>query len=325
MLLTKPAEDGETDPVHPLNEISELYQRTFEKHRVAVTAVEATYKSMWRLTVYAAPEHMEKWENISDAVRRAIFKAAGEFHGNPCKDKPDGLWPNDEHLVRELSRKTEAAYVSPGAESDLSEFGEDLGRTVDGLLGSDGSAQFQRGYMTEAGLTEEGRKRLEAALIAPLNGAGNEAVNKLPMVSSRPRMDRVITTARIYIKRIGKRELESFRQNYTTIFNRLPPESFEALLSELNTAADNAKQLDEKSPSHQGAKFRQFVELVDEVLGKFGTLVVAGWRAVCLETMTMTRPGPRGCGSTHGQIARIPWLARMRHRWIFLQWPDIGT
>jgi HD superfamily phosphohydrolase len=277
VLLTKPAEDGETDPVHPLNEISELDPKTFEKHRVAVKAVEDMYKSMWRLTVYAAPEHMERWKDISDAAGRAIFEAAGDFNENPCKDRADGSWPNDEHLVSELKRKTDAAYVPPGAESDLSEFGEDLGRTVDGLLGSGRLGPIAQGvYDREAGFTDEGRKRLEAALIVALNGAEDEAVNKSPMVNSRPRMDRVITTARVYIKRIGKEELESFRQTHTTIFNRLPPGSFETLLSELNTAANNAKQLDEKAPSHQGAKFRQFVELVDEMLRKLGQLTVVG-------------------------------------------------
>lgn len=277
VLLTKPAEGVETDPVHPLNEISKLDEKTFEKHREAVKAVEAMYKSMWRLTVYTAPEHMEKWEDISKAAGRSIFEAAGESRENPNKDRPDGFWSNDERLVHELERKTEAAYVPPGAESDLSEFGEDLGRTVDGLLASGRLGPIPEGvYDREAGLTDKGRERIEAALIAALNGAVGEAADKLPMVGSRSRMDRVITTARIYIKRIGKQELESFRQTHATIFNRLPPESFEAFLSRLNTAANNAKQLDEKAPSHQGAKFRQFVELVDEMLLKIGPLTVGG-------------------------------------------------
>jgi HD superfamily phosphohydrolase len=277
VLLTKPAEDGGTDPVHPLNEISELDQKTFEKHRVAVTAVEDMYKSMWRLTVFAAPEHMERWKDISDAAGRAIFEAAAEFHDDPCKDRPDGSWPNDEHLVRELTGATEAAYVAPGAESDLSEFGEDLGRTVDELLGSGRLGPIPETiFDRESGLTNEGRKRIEEALVAALDWAEDKPVDKLPMNSSRPRMDRVITTARIYIKRIGKEELESFRQTHTAIFDRLPPTSFEALLSKLNTAANDATQLDEKAAAHQGAKFRQFVELVDELLRKLDPLTVAG-------------------------------------------------
>jgi hypothetical protein len=83
-------------------------------------------------------------------------------------------------------------------------------------------------------------------------------------------MDRVITTAQIYIKRIGKKELESFRQTHTTSFNRLPPESFEAFVAELNTASSDSVQFDDKAHSHQGGKFAQFLELVDDLLRKHG-------------------------------------------------------
>ena len=277
VLLTKPAENGGTDPVHRLNEISELDPKTFEKHQQAVLAVEAMYKSMWRLTVYAAPEHMDKWEQISNAAGRAIFEAADDLDGGRFKDRIDARWKNDEHLVHELEGETSAAYVAPGAESDLSEFGEDVGRTVDGILNSGRLGPLpQRVYDRDAGLTDEGRKRIEEAMVAAFGSAEDRPIGNLPTESSRSRMDRVITTARIYIKRIGKDELESFRHTHTAIFNRLPPESFEAFSSELATATNNAKQLDEKAPSHQGAKFSQFLELVDELLGKFGSPAVGG-------------------------------------------------
>jgi hypothetical protein len=131
-------------------------------------------------------------------------------------------------------------------------------------------------FTHEAGLTDEGRKRIEEALFAALNGAEDKPVPETPVVDSRARMDRVITTARIYIKKIGRKDLESFRQTHTSAFDRLPREPFEAFFSELVTAANNSKQLEEKAPSHQGFMFRQFEELVDELLRKFGQTTVAG-------------------------------------------------
>jgi len=267
VLLTKPAEDGETDPVHPLNEISELDPKTFEKHRVAVKAVEEMYKSMWRLTVYAAPEHMEKWKDISDAAGRAIFEAAGDFNENPCKDRADGSWPNDEHLVSELKRKTDAAYVPPGAESDLSEFGEDLGRTVDRLLGSGRLGPIPEGvYDREAGLTDEGRKRLEAALVAALSGPEEKSVEKSPTKGSGPRMTRVLTTVKIYLKNMKEDDRDSLRQTYSNRIDLLSAEEFDKFASQLNIAVIESKKLEESGAAHKGTKFRQIYELIDRLL-----------------------------------------------------------
>jgi len=274
VLLTKPDENGGTGQVRRLNQISELDPKTFEKHQQAVLAVEEMYKSMWRLTVYAAPEHMDKWGQISEAAGRVIFRAADEANGSRWEEQ-EGTWPNDEHLVRELKDKTEAIFA-PAGESELSEFGEDLGRAVDELLGSGRLVTIsEKIFDREAGLTNEGRKRIEEALIAALNGAEDTPVPKTPAVDSRPRMGRVITTARIYIKKIGTKELESFRQTHTTSFSRFSPDSFEAFVSELNAASNDSVKFDDKAHSHQGAKFGQFVELVDELLRKYGQTTVA--------------------------------------------------
>jgi hypothetical protein len=274
VLLTKPAENGGTDPVRRLNQIAELDPKTFDKHQQAVLAVEAMYKSMWRLTVYTAPEHMDKWVQIGEAAGRVIFKAADVANGSRWEEH-EGAWPNDEHLVRELKDKAEAIFA-PAGESELSEFGEDLGRAAEELLGSGRLGTIpEKIFDHEAGLTNEGRKRIEEALVAALNGAEEIRAPKMPVVDPRPRVDCVITTARGYIKRIGKQDLESFRQTHTTAFNRLSHESFEAFFSELNAAVNNAKQLEEKAPSHQGAMFRQFEELVDELLRKYGQTTVA--------------------------------------------------
>jgi HD superfamily phosphohydrolase len=277
VLLTKPAGTGGTDPVHPLREISELDPKTFEKHQQAVLAVEKMYESMWRLTVYAAPEHMDKWEQISKAAGRAIFEAADDANESRFKDHTDATWPNDDQLIRELTGETELAYVPPGTENDLSEFGEDLGRAVDRLIASGRLGPVPEGiYHADAGLTDEGRTRLEEALVTALNGAEGSPATKFPKSDPRPRVDQVITTARVYIKRIGRTELESFKQSYATVFNRLSPETFDVVLAELNAAANNARELEEKSASHQGAKFAQFLELVDEVLRKRSALTVVG-------------------------------------------------
>jgi hypothetical protein len=276
VLLTKPAEDDGTDPVHPLREIASLDKKTFERHEEAVLAVEAMYKSMWRLTVYAAPEHMDKWEKISNAAGRIIFEVVDEVHGSRWKDRAE-TWHNDEHLVRELRGKTEAIYIAPGGESELTDLGEELGQTVDELLTSGRlGTNPERFFDHELGLTTEGRTRIEEALIAAFNGVKDKRAQETAMVDLRPRVDRVITIARIYINKIGKKELESFRQTHATDFDRLAPESFEAIASELSIAANNAKQLDEKAPSHQGAKFGQFVELIDELLLKHGQKTVPG-------------------------------------------------
>lgn len=231
VLLTKPGCDGETDPVENLRDIAKLDSKTFQKHEEAVKAVEAMYQSMWRLTVYTAPEHMDKWEPISKVAGRAIFKAADEAHGSRCKDRTDGNWPNDEHLVREQRDKTEAVYVAPGAEIGLSAFGEDLGRTIDELLDSGRLGPIPvEIYDREVGLTDEGRKRIEEALTATLGRAPETATSTSPKQELAPRVDRVLTVVRTFFARKpSQKDEDSFREVYSTGLDDLPEDSFEAI------------------------------------------------------------------------------------------------
>ena len=268
VLLTKPADDDGTDPVHKLRCISELDSKTFGNHQEAVTAVEEMYKSMWRLTVYAAAEHMEKWKTISMAAGQAIFAAADEAHGSRCKrDWPNGCWDNDTNLEQELAGKASAASGNLGGETSLIPLGEILGQIGDGLLESRriGSVPSEL-YDPEEGLTEEGRKRIEEALVVALSRAKEEAVEELPRTSAAPRVVQVLTTVQTYIKNMKGDDKDSYRKTYSNRIDGLSTEEFEKFAFQLNAAVAESKRLEKSGAANKGTKYKQICELTDQLL-----------------------------------------------------------
>jgi HD superfamily phosphohydrolase len=268
VLLTKPAEDGGTDPVHKLNCISELDSKTFGKHEDAVKAVEAMYKSMWRLTVYAAAEHMDKWTKISKAAGHAIFAAADEAHGSRCKrDWPNGCWDNDSNFEQELAGKTIGASGRFGGGTSLIPLGEILGQVGDGLLESGRIVSVpSEFYDAEEGLTEEGRRRIEEALVVTLSITKEEAVEKVPRISAAPRMVQVMTTVQTYIMSMKGKDKDSFRQKYSNLIDGLPTEAFEKFKFQLDAAVAESKRLEMSGAANKGTKYKQICELIDQLL-----------------------------------------------------------
>ncbi len=104
VFLTKPDGAGEDihDLVCKLKDIGSLDKEIFGEHEAAVTAVEKMYRSMWRLTVYVAPEHIEKWKEISKSAGQVIFQVA-DRHKHFAKEQPG--WVNDQNLEDELKAK----------------------------------------------------------------------------------------------------------------------------------------------------------------------------------------------------------------------------
>lgn len=268
VLLTKPADDGGTDPVHRLNCISELDSKTFGKHQDAVKAVEDMYKSMWRLTVYVAAEHMEKWKTISNAAGRAIFAAADEAHGSRCKvDWPNGCWENDANLERELAGKAGVASSNIGGEASLIPLGEILGQIGNGLLESKRiDSVSSELYDGEEGLTEEGRKRIEEALIATLSGAIVKASEGPPKEGSTPRMVQVLTTVGAYVRTLKGVDRNSYRRTYSNRIDGLSVDEFEKFAFRLGAAVMESKEQEERGAKNKGTKFRQICELTDLIL-----------------------------------------------------------
>ena len=50
---------------------------------------------MWRLTVYVAPEHLDRYEEIVKASGQVVFETVDLHRQFEGKDIP---WSNDEHL-----------------------------------------------------------------------------------------------------------------------------------------------------------------------------------------------------------------------------------
>jgi HD superfamily phosphohydrolase len=268
VFLTKPAPNGGRDIVRKLNQISELDPETFGKHQAAVTAVEQMYRSMWRLNVYVAPEHMERWRTISKAAGQVIFEKADTYH----VDRADREWPNDEDLKRELTGKMVPSYGDSVGEEDLTLFGETLGQIGEDLLSSDRLREISPDfYSPYKGLSAKGRKRLEDALVLALTVAGESATDASRKGTPALRADQVLTVVRTFFKRKpGKEDEDSFRMVYSSGLEELTEDSFEQIFSRVKTAVSNSKELDAKDIAHKGNKFSEFRELFADLYRRFG-------------------------------------------------------
>jgi HD superfamily phosphohydrolase len=268
VFLTKPEPNGGRDIVRKLNEIGELDHETFDKHQMAVTAVQEMYRSMWRLNVYVAPEHMEKWRKISDVAGQVIFEKVDTYH----VDRPDRKWPNDPDLERELAGKMIPSFGDTVGEEDLTLFGETLGQLGEDLLSSDRLREISPDlYSPYEGLSGEGRKRLEDALVSALTGASESTPKSSPKEKPALRVDQVLTVVHTYFKRKPSKEnQDSFRTFFSSGLEELTEDSFEQIFSRVKAAVSNSKELDAKDYEHKGNKFSEFRELFTELYQKFG-------------------------------------------------------
>ncbi len=266
VFLTKPDCDSPTDPHCTLNEISKLDPKTFDDHEKAVKAVEKMYKSMWRLTVYVAPEHMETWEAISDAAGQAIFKTCDQRHGDRFPDGTES-WPNDPNLRRELSEKAEATQGGFDKGSEAVLFGEDIARAALELLESRRLGAIPTDlYDPDQGLTTKGRERIEEALLGVI-GRGAEMPDREPRPTVREsRTERIYTIVRGYVKQVDKVDEEWFMGTYPSRLDPLPSEDFELVRQQLEVAIEQSKEIDRNTSDHRGKKLRQVAKRIDELI-----------------------------------------------------------
>ncbi len=265
VLLTKPASGNATDPHCTLRTIGKLDPETFGEHERAVRAVEDMYKSMWRLTVYVAPEHMERWKEIGEAAGQAIFEIADREHGSRFPDQPQ-TWENDPDLVRELEAKADRTSVIQGSDADLSQFGEDLGRVVDRLVSSGRLGPISSAlYDSEDGLTVEGTKLIERALASVINGDGALTARAAGSREAIARADSVLGIIETYVRSNGAQVLR-FKGAYATRLDRLEPKEFGLIESKLKAAIEEETVIDGVATDHRGTSFDQCMELLGMLL-----------------------------------------------------------
>jgi HD superfamily phosphohydrolase len=262
VLLAKP----DTNESFTLSNIGELDAKTFGEHQEAVRAVEKMYASMWRLTVYAAPEHMERWEEISKSAGQAIFETCDREHGGRYADQPLS-WPNDTNLVRELSERAARGDGVLGREGELALLGDDLARAVSELRDSGRLGAIPNElYDPEGGLTPDGRKQVEDALLAALSGIAGTVDRRPADGAVLLRADRIFSIIRTYVKPNGK-ETELFMETYPKRLGDLPPEDFELIRANFEVGIEQSRQLDKKTKhNRRPAKFRWTLKLLDKLI-----------------------------------------------------------
>jgi len=106
-LLVMPDADVEKAKICRLHDITELSPELFSTHEAAIHAVEAMYKSMWRLVVYVSPEYLPRYEQIMSKAGEVLFQAVGSKDAR--RMYPDAALSNDPMLQLELGKRRDAA------------------------------------------------------------------------------------------------------------------------------------------------------------------------------------------------------------------------
>jgi HD superfamily phosphohydrolase len=272
VFLLKPNPDGDED-VRKLKDIQLLDGPTFGKHAVAVQAVEDMYRSMWRLMVYVAPEHLLNYENLSAVIGRVIVTkvdAIGEFG-----DQPELSWENDPHLMWELKNKlTPKADIS--AQGDIQPaLGRLIGSLADDMVRSGDIPNPSKELLnSEDEVTGGLRSRLKRALLAALSPINGENVPESP-IDPAQRPGDLLALLKTYA-RTKKREDEEFKRHYSSDLFKLSPESYSEVKGRLQIAVSQTKELELRAKLsgskyvHSGHLFREFKELLNSELRRGG-------------------------------------------------------
>ncbi len=265
VLLTKPGQDG-VDGICKLKDIGDLDPLIFGEHQKAVKAVEEMYGSMWRLTVYVAPEHLPKFEAISEAAGRIIFKTIDthdQFSDSNLR------WPNDENLNRELAEKSAPALRgTPSDDSELSSLGIAVGRLSDQLAESGKITIGPHDRSTFAGgLSPKILTKIENALVSALGPSAVITTSKPVDYDPAVRVNRLHDLFRTYMKRMKREDVADFKARYSEPLNGLPEEDFESIVSGLGAAILETNKLDTGAATvHKGFKFHALLEVLDDLL-----------------------------------------------------------
>jgi HD superfamily phosphohydrolase len=267
VLLTKRSPAG-VDKICKLKHIGSLDDPIFGEHENAVKAVEQMYGSMWRLTVYVAPEHLPQYKEISETAGRVIFKTI-DVHGQFADQ--DLKWENDPNLEEELAAKlVPARGIQSTDDSELSPLGELVGRIGDELLESGRLTAVPSELL---GLPEEippdMRMRIEKALLGALASGSTKPDVKPSEIDSTQRVDQLIRVFRTYAKRVNRDDTADFKRSYAERLGTVPQEAFDGIVSELEAAIRETKTFDERVTIHKGHKFITFLEVLGELLKKY--------------------------------------------------------
>ncbi|MGA8300125.1 MAG: hypothetical protein WB817_11620 [Terriglobales bacterium] len=272
VLLTRPGKDGQ-DEVCKLKDIGSLDGPTFGEHQKAVKAVEEMYGSMWRLTVYVAPEHLDRYEEIVKASGQVVFETVDLHRQFEGKDIP---WSNDEHLQNELKAKLGFGESAPAPNDfELSPLGAWMGQLGERLLESGRLSNVPSDLLGRPdGIPTAAREEIEKALVAALElearTPGTDATKEIPV----ERVEILLQQLRTHSKRVKRTDIDKFRYSYTHPLARLPREAFEDVVTQMQGAILRTGELDQQGAQgatvHKGTRFDQFRDALDELLRKHG-------------------------------------------------------
>jgi HD superfamily phosphohydrolase len=268
VLLTKPGPDG--DEICKLKDVGYLDGPIFGEHQRAVKAVEQMYGSMWRLTVYVAPEQLVKYNKIVEAAGQVVFKTA-DVHGQ-FDNRPEIYWMNDKNLEKEFEAKRDSVPVAtPPEELNLSPLAELMGRLSDDLFKSGHLPNVPAellGALSE--ISPESRARIEKALVAALSGH-DEIPPSLDTEVVDERAQRLVQLLKSHSKRVKRDDVADFKHRYGPSLGKLSRESFEEIFSQMGAAVLQTGELDQQGATvHKGNNFNEFREVLDLLLRKHG-------------------------------------------------------
>jgi len=266
VLLTKPNQG--VDEVRKLQDIGSLDPTIFGEHEKAVKAVEEMYGSMWRLSVYVAPEHLPEHEKISKTAGRVIFETV-DFHRHFADD--DFEWPNDRTLEDELTQKLTQPSDAQGLDgNELSPLGELVGRIGDQLLESGRIEEVPAEVLGPPDdIPLELRTRIEDALLGAFR---QQTPGEKKPPARAGRIDQLIGVLKTYKAKPTGEETKTFTKRFSRRVNGLTNETFGTFISDIEGAIRETQDIDQQAQTvHRGYKFDTFSELVDELLRKHGS------------------------------------------------------
>jgi hypothetical protein len=269
VLLTRPGPDG--DEICKLKDIGYLDGPIFGEHQRAVKAVEQMYGSMWRLTVYVAPEQLVKYKKIAEVTGQVVFRTA-DLHGQ-FEDRPELFWLNDENLQKELEAKLDSAQsVSAPDDLELSSFGELVGRLSDGLLKSGRLQNVASDLFGPADeIPTESRERIEQALVTALSSESVPQDGIAIEIAAGKRMERLVQLSKTHSKKVRRDEIEDFKHRYGPPVGKLSDDDFEEIFAQMGAAVLQTGELDQQGATvHKGNKFNEFREVLDGLLLNHG-------------------------------------------------------
>jgi HD superfamily phosphohydrolase len=268
VFLMKPNPEGDED-IYKLKHISKLDPETFGEHEKAVDAVKEMYRSMWRLTVYVAPEHISDYRALSEVIGRVIFSkvdSLGEYAGQ------QEAWENDPHLMRELeakvSSKVRATTVGEDKPNPLEAFISAIG---DQLVQSGRIGNIPQNFFNSPNDFPDFQARLESA-VAELIRPGVSISGGKTQIKPNERAGELLRLFKTYAKRVNKKDVNSFKARYDDPLCNLSVNAFATVNSNLQAAIAQSRQLEERAvhKQHGGHLLSQFQELLDDELRLLG-------------------------------------------------------